>query len=78
MPGNGHIGGGGSAVTHCDVQFDVTEAGATRTHKDSDRSPGVERSKVTVTFPQETNIKVQGNSVTVDLKMGKTVVFEWK
>jgi hypothetical protein len=72
MPGNGHIGGGSS----CDVYFQVTDSGETRTLNDKDAKVGT--CEVTVTFPQETEIKAVGrNSVTVKLKKGKTVVFEW-
>jgi hypothetical protein len=72
MPGNGTIGGGGS----CHVYF-TTDSGNQGCVHDEDAQVG--KSKVTVTFPQEKDIKVDGgNSVTVKLKDGETVHFEWK
>ena len=74
MPGNGQIGGGS-----CDVYFQVTDSDGTRTLNDKDKDAKVGTCEVTVTFPEETEMKaVGGNSVTVKLKKGKTVVFEWK
>jgi len=70
MPGNGHIGGGGS----CHVYF-VNDVGNEGCVHDNKAKVGV--SQVTVTFPGET-LPGGGSSVTVKLKDGDTVRFEWK
>lgn len=74
MPGNGHIGGGGS----CDVYFEVRDSAGNRPLHDEDKDAKVGTCEVTVTFPQETTITaVGGNSVTVKLRKGETVAFKW-
>jgi hypothetical protein len=70
MPGNGHIGGGGSLH----VYFKATGGEEGCVHDDK---AVVKQSKVTVTFPKVISISPQGNSVTVPLEDGDTVQFKW-
>jgi len=70
MPGNGHIGGGGSLH----VYFKVTGGEEGCVHDDQAEP---KKCMVTVTFPKVTSISPRGNSVTVPLEDGDTVGFKW-
>jgi hypothetical protein len=69
MPGNGHIGGGGS----CWLDFTVHDQPVPTKWNAHDKSSVVGKCNVTVKFPQHPNIK----PITVDLKIGETVEIEW-
>jgi hypothetical protein len=74
MPGNGHIGGGGS----CHVYFKVTGGEEKCVHDDL---AVVKKSMITVTFPKAGTVvparDPKGDSVTVLLEDGDTVRFNW-
>lgn len=74
MPGNGQIGGKGS----CLLDFTVWDDSGSRKWKEHDKKSKVGESKVTVKFPQHPKITVvNGNEITVDLKLGNTVEIAW-
>lgn len=75
MPGNGQIGGGSGS---CLLDFTVRDDSGSRHWKEHDKKSEVGKSKVTVRFPQHPSITaVNGNEITIDLRMGNTVEIEW-
>jgi hypothetical protein len=74
MPGNGHIGGGGS----CWLDFTVNDKPVPTQWNAYDKGSDVGKCNVTVKFPKHSNIQVvNGNEITVDLRMGTTVEIKW-